>query len=78
MGDSARKRLAMLATQFETQLNQTKSNLQKGNQRSNSGGGSTGMGGGAAGMSTAERRGLLDDNNDDDEDMIEFEMRKNK
>ena len=83
MGDNARKRLAMFATQFENQLNQTRNNLQKnasGRNAFGGGGGNathgSGMGGGA-GMSAAERRGLLADN-DDDEDVIEFEMRKNK
>lgn len=77
MGDTARKRLSMFATQFENSLNQTRQNLQK----SRPGGGmhntTPGMGGGA-GMSAAERRGLLDGGGSHDEEEIEFEVRKNQ
>ena len=77
MGDTARKRFAMFATNFENQLNQTRQNFQKMNRGEHgSSDSSAGMGGGA-GMSAAERRGLLDEG-DDEEDMIEFEVRKNQ
>ena len=67
MGDNARKRLQLFATQFEQKINQHRnvSNNQNGFLRG-------GLGG--ANDTAAERRGLLDD----EEDTIEFEMRKNK
>lgn len=75
MGDTARKRLSLFATQFENQLNQTRQNFQKNRPGGGVHDAAAGMGGGA-GMSAAERRGLLDDG--DEEDMIEFEVRKNQ
>ena len=62
MGEGARRRLQLFASNFEHRLNP---NAPKKQQR-----GSLQEASGAA----AERRGLLDD--DDGEDVIEFEMKK--
>ena len=70
MGEGARRRLQLMAHNFETKLNTRKNG---------------GMGPGRSGLtenasSVAERRGLLDnDDYDDGMEQIEFEMqRKNK
>lgn len=67
MGEGARRRLQLLAANFEQKLSNIK---QPSNGVSPHSGPALQEAGGAA----AERRGLLDD--DDGEDMIEFETRK--
>jgi len=67
MGDGARRRLQLFATNFEAKM--------KGTTNPNGGGGASGLQ--EARGAAAERRGLLDDDGYDD-DMIEFETRKSK
>jgi len=62
LGDNARKRLALFASQFEQRLNAR--NVPAGANATRS-----------PGDAVAERRGLLDD---EFEDTIEFETRKNQ
>lgn len=66
MGDGARRRLQLFATNFENKM--------KGVNNPNPGAGGLQEARGAA----AERRGLLDDDDDYGDDMIEFETRKSK
>jgi len=70
MGDNARKRLAMFATQFEQRLNGTASSNDNNNTSFLNRG--TNLNYNAP---VSERKGLLDD---DFEDTIEFETRKNQ
>jgi hypothetical protein len=62
MGDNTRRRLQIMARNFELKLNANKAPV----------GGGTGIPENTS--SAAERRGLLDD--DDDMEQIEFEMHK--
>lgn len=63
MGDNTRRRLQIMARNFELKLNANKSPV-----------GGTGIPENSS--SAAERRGLLDD--DDDMEQIEFEMHKKR
>jgi hypothetical protein len=70
LGQTARKRLQLMANQFNAKMNQN---------RNNSGAQTGGDGGGAGGSSghVSERRGLLGSGSDDGEDAaLEFASRK--
>lgn len=72
LGQTARKRLQLLANQFNAKMNHNR------NSQNNSGGGTDGITGGGAGGSSdhlAERRGLLDDG-DGEDSALEFASRK--
>ena len=72
MGDGARRRLQLFATNFENKMK----GISNSNQVAFAGsGGSSGLQ--EARGAAAERRGLLDDD-DYGDDMIEFETRKSK
>mmetsp|Transcript_22814 Transcript_22814/g.49789 ORF Transcript_22814/g.49789 Transcript_22814/m.49789 type:complete len:121 (+) Transcript_22814:53-415(+) len=63
LGNNARRRLQMLASQFNSKTR-------------GSGAGDAGPDGAAAGSSTAERRGLLDGETNEDDVALEFATRK--